>query len=227
MRPNLRTFVSVGVFCVIVFFLSRGILAVSAFINTTGLSPYAAFALAFGDGVDLGAIDHRINILFPSKTSLDVLSFSETVPALSVIAVPTDIWSETLKDTVGTAYGTGEQKEKGGGLILTKAIVSDMTGLPVQYGMVTVGTKTPVDYLRALGERCTLFSRGTCGQTDMNTAELLTVLKLFSRVSSKNISDISFADMLYAPPENWYGKKVELPKESFTAIHEFISQSLK
>ena len=53
-----------------------------------------------------------------------------------MISVPRDIWSDSLKDKVNSAYHYGEEKKKGGGLTLSKAIVSDVVGLPIQYALV-------------------------------------------------------------------------------------------
>lgn len=49
------------------------------------------------------------------------------------VSVPRDIWSETLKDKVNTAYHYGEEKKKGGGLILVKSIVEEVVGQPMHY----------------------------------------------------------------------------------------------
>ncbi|MBI3379514.1 LCP family protein [Candidatus Gottesmanbacteria bacterium] len=49
------------------------------------------------------------------------------------VSVPRDLWSVTLKDKINTAYHYGEEKKKGGGLILAKAIVEEIVGQPVHY----------------------------------------------------------------------------------------------
>jgi anionic cell wall polymer biosynthesis LytR-Cps2A-Psr (LCP) family protein len=50
--------------------------------------------------------------------------------------VPRDIWSDTLKDKVNSAYHYGELKKKGGGLLLAKVIAEDVVGIPIQYAIV-------------------------------------------------------------------------------------------
>lgn len=55
---------------------------------------------------------------------------------LSLISLPRDIWSDTLKDKINSAYHYGEEKKKGGGLTLSKAIVEDVVGIPIHYSLV-------------------------------------------------------------------------------------------
>ncbi len=50
------------------------------------------------------------------------------------LSVPRDIWSDILKDKINTAYHYGEEKKKGGGLILAKSAVEEVVGQPVHYG---------------------------------------------------------------------------------------------
>lgn len=49
------------------------------------------------------------------------------------VSIPRDIWSQTLKDKINTAYHYGEQGKKGGGLVLAKATVEEVIGQPVHY----------------------------------------------------------------------------------------------
>ncbi len=65
-----------------------------------------------------------------------VLSLNAPTKTVALISIPRDIWSETLKDKVNTAYHYGEEKKKGGGLLLTKVSVEDVIGIPVQYAVV-------------------------------------------------------------------------------------------
>src|SRR3989338_5739377 len=48
---------------------------------------------------------------------------------LLTISLPRDIWSDTLKDKINTAYAYGESKRKGGGLTLAKAEMSAVVGI--------------------------------------------------------------------------------------------------
>jgi polyisoprenyl-teichoic acid--peptidoglycan teichoic acid transferase len=65
-----------------------------------------------------------------------VLSLDMTKKTVALLSIPRDIWSETLKDKVNTAYHYGELKQKGGGLLLAKVIMEDVIGMPIHYALV-------------------------------------------------------------------------------------------
>ncbi len=52
---------------------------------------------------------------------------------VTLVSLPRDIWSGALKDKINSAYEFGEKKEKGGGFILARTLVGDITGLSVHY----------------------------------------------------------------------------------------------
>ncbi len=113
----------------------------------TGITPRILTQLIF-DGIDyLPSADGRINVLLlgmsggmhegPDLTdTMIVASVSKDNPSVSLLSLPRDIWSETLKDKINSAYHYGEEKRKGGGKILAKAIVEDVTGLVIHYVVV-------------------------------------------------------------------------------------------
>jgi LCP family protein required for cell wall assembly len=71
---------------------------------------------------------------------------------MTTVSIPRDIWSDTLKDKINSAYAYGEAKQKGGGLKLAKAEVSAIIGQPIQYAAVIDFDKfkTLIDYLGGL-----------------------------------------------------------------------------
>jgi anionic cell wall polymer biosynthesis LytR-Cps2A-Psr (LCP) family protein len=120
---------------------------VGGFIRHTGLSPAATARLLFNTGVDLTQTDGRTNVVilgiagggFAGSDLTDtiiVLSVNTKKQSMGMMSVPRDIWSDTLKDKINSAYHYGEAKRDGGGLILSKAIISDVVGLPIHYGIV-------------------------------------------------------------------------------------------
>lgn len=155
MRPKIRhTYIPkvlvalllLGVFFIVLMLL-RGVLYSYGVMKTTGVTPTTLFRLVFDAGADLKPIDGRVNILLLGIAGGDhdgkdltdtilLLSFHQKKQTLAMISVPRDIWSDTLKDKVNSAYHYGEIKKKGGGLTLSKAIVSDVVGLPIQYALV-------------------------------------------------------------------------------------------
>lgn len=66
--------------------------------------------------------------------SMILVSFQHQTNRLSLISLPRDLWVDSLKAKINTAYFYGEQRQKnGGGLILSKAAVEEVLGLPVHY----------------------------------------------------------------------------------------------
>lgn len=150
--PKIKTaFLLFGIFVVFLLFVKVAMVS-KTFMTSTGITPTTLFRLVFDAGADLKPIDGRVNILLLGiaggthagrdlTDTILVLSFHEKNGTLSMISVPRDIWSDTLKDKVNSAYHYGEAKSReagktGGGLVLSKAIVSDMVGLPIQYALV-------------------------------------------------------------------------------------------
>ncbi len=66
--------------------------------------------------------------------SMVVLSFSHTSKKITLISIPRDIWVDSMKAKINTAYHYGQEKQpNGGGLILSKSAVGEITGLPIHY----------------------------------------------------------------------------------------------
>src|SRR3989344_4270358 len=104
--------------------------------------------------------DHQVTVLIlgiPGKNyqggtlsdSIIVVNYNLKTHKLLTISLPRDIWSDTLKDKINTAYAYGEAKQKNGGLKLAKAEVSAVIGIPIQYSAVVdfAEFKEMVDFL--------------------------------------------------------------------------------
>lgn len=136
-------------------FIVRGLLVGLRFMRTTGLTPTLAAQLVFNDGVRLKSASGRTNILLLGigggghegadlTDTMMVVSLSGKGAAF--ISVPRDIWSDTLKDRVNSAYHYGEEKSReagsrsagkqGGGLLLAKVIAEDVVGIPIHYAIL-------------------------------------------------------------------------------------------
>jgi len=76
-------------------------------------------------------------------------SFNIKKHEITLITLPRDIWIDDLKAKLNSVYYWGSQKEPNGGLVLTKSVVEEITGQPVQYAMVVdfTGFKKIVDDL--------------------------------------------------------------------------------
>lgn len=81
--------------------------------------------------------------------SILVFRYNFKTNHLTTIGIPRDIWSDTLKDKINTAYAYGEAKQEDGGLKLAKAEVGAILGISIQYSAVINFNKFKelIDYL--------------------------------------------------------------------------------
>lgn len=97
------------------------------------------------DGVK--KVDNSVNVLIlgipggrhdgPNLSdSIVVANYNFTKNRLITIGVPRDIWSDTLRDKINSAYAYGESKAVGGGIKLAKAEAAAIADMPIQYGAV-------------------------------------------------------------------------------------------
>ena len=136
--------VFIFLFCTLLFFVIKGIRLCSDAMKQTGLTPRTVITLLFDGGNKLSSTNDRINILLLGigggthdgadlTDTMIVASMNIQSHHVALISIPRDIWSDTLKDKINSAYHYGEEKKKGGGIILTKAIIEDVIGLPIHY----------------------------------------------------------------------------------------------
>lgn len=64
------------------------------------------------------------------------LSFDQQNKKTYVISIPRDVWSDTLRDKVNSAYHYGEEKKEGGGLVLTDAVIEEILGQNIHYAFL-------------------------------------------------------------------------------------------
>lgn len=160
-RAYVLKFSKIAVLCFAVLFtviIGKAIVGAGRFMKDTGITPGFALRLLFDTGSELKSTDNRTNILFMGMAggshdgadltdTMLVLSINQTKNSMAFISVPRDVWSDTLKDKVNSAYHYGEEKKKGGGMIMSKAIIEDVVGLPVQYAIAVdfTGFKKVID----------------------------------------------------------------------------------
>lgn len=113
-------------------------------------------------GSELKSFQNTVNILILGiagnkyegsnlSDSLTVLHIKHTTDySFSILSIPRDIWSDTLRDKINSAYAYGEAKIKGGGMKLAKAEVSGIIGQPIQYAMI-IDFKKFVDLIDFFG----------------------------------------------------------------------------
>lgn len=146
--PKLKTVVFITVILSVVFLVVSLVRGYQQFVAATGITPFSFLSLVFDTGTPLKVWEGRTNLLimgipggdYPGRDLTDtmmVVSLNmEECCSMAIISLPRDLWSDTLKDKVNSAYYYGEEKKSGGGLTLSKAIVSDIVGLPIHYGLV-------------------------------------------------------------------------------------------
>ena len=102
--------------------------------------------------------DGRTNILILGRggASHEAPDLTDTMILLSIrlkdkqvssISIPRDIWINSMKAKINSAYYYGEKKQQGGGLILARDAVFQVTGLPVHYAVLVdfEGFKKAID----------------------------------------------------------------------------------
>jgi len=130
-----------------VILLTKVVLFFRTFTHDTGLTPVTIFNLLVDNGVNLAAHNGRTNMLIlgiggNGHTASDltdtmiVLSVDKRTGSLAMITLPRDLWSDTLKDKINSAYHYGEAQKAGGGRVLAKSIAAEVTGLPIHYSLV-------------------------------------------------------------------------------------------
>lgn len=145
--PRIKIFATAILAALFVIIATKAVVWGIHFRQQTGLSPGVILRLLLDNGAKLAEADGRTNILVLGIAggTHDGADLTDTIMVLSpnwsrhsmgLISVPRDIWSNTLKDKVNSAYHYGEEKKKGGGIVLAKAIIEDVIGIPVHYGLV-------------------------------------------------------------------------------------------
>lgn len=143
----MKKIIALSLVLVVLFIAVKTILWSARFMRETGITPPLIARLVFDAGASLKSSANRTNILilgigggthegFDLTDSMMVLSLDNKNNSMAFISVPRDIWSDTLKDRVNSAYHYGEDKKKGGGLLLSKVVVEDILGIAIHYAVV-------------------------------------------------------------------------------------------
>lgn len=96
--------------------------------------------------VNLLSSDGRTNLVFlglggeghqaPDLTdSMILVSLRHSDSSISLVSVPRDLWVDTLKAKINTAYHYGNSRREGGGRDLAKSAVAEVLGVPVHYAV--------------------------------------------------------------------------------------------
>ncbi len=114
------------------------------FARNNKLTPGFFANIVLSDNLELKETDNKTNILLLGIPGVnhDGIDLTDTMIFVSIntndnrvvlVSLPRDIWIDSLKDKINTAYHYGESKKQGGGFILTKSAVSEVLGQPIHY----------------------------------------------------------------------------------------------
>ncbi|KKT74872.1 MAG: Cell envelope-related transcriptional attenuator [Microgenomates group bacterium GW2011_GWA2_44_7] len=68
--------------------------------------------------------------------SMILFSYNQKNTKVTIVSIPRDLWIDKLGAKVNMAFRVGENKEPGGGLVLTKSVLEEVTGQKIQYATV-------------------------------------------------------------------------------------------
>ncbi len=131
----------------LVIFISKAVLPLYTFTKTNNITSRFMIKLITNKDLPIKSYQDRTNILILgfSGGNHEGFDLSDTMMVLSVdpfkkdvvlISLPRDLWVPSLKAKINTAFHYGEEKKPGtGGMILAKATVSEVIGVPIQYAL--------------------------------------------------------------------------------------------
>lgn len=146
--PFIKLAIFVSLLVLIAVLYLRAFLPVYKFLKQNNISPQFIRSLIFDTNSSIKKYKNRTNIIILGISggthegadltdtimfiSLDWTTMHDTV----LISIPRDIWLKSLKAKVNTAYHYGEEKKKGGGLILSKSAIEEIIGVPIHYAWI-------------------------------------------------------------------------------------------
>ena len=101
----------------------------------------------FPQNIETIRVNKRINILVLGKSSIehegsdltDTIIFASIptdVGNFALISIPRDVWVSEIRAKINSAYYWGNQKKVGGGIALSRSLVEDIVGQPINYVIV-------------------------------------------------------------------------------------------
>lgn len=128
-----------------IFFLYSLVAPLTHLVQTLLKGPSAIISFTQDASQNLKTTQGRTNILLLGMggeghegalltDSIIVISYNHDQKTATLISLPRDLWVDSLKTKINAVYYYGEQKQAGGGLILAKSAVAEITDLPIHYG---------------------------------------------------------------------------------------------
>lgn len=129
-----------------IILIAAGIIILLLLIITAPYLKYTSvfFQLLFNKEISLKKENNNVNLLllgvgggkhdgFDLTDTIIFTSIDQSKNKITLVSIPRDLWIPDLNTKINEAYHQGEVKKKGGGLILTKAVVSSVINQPVDY----------------------------------------------------------------------------------------------
>lgn len=132
---------------IILSFFLISVLGIEVLIRSGSISPIL-FQILFNKNIDLKRSDSQtINLLLlgigggkhdgPNLSDTIIfVSLNLKTSKIILVSLPRDTWSTSIDGKINTAYAKGQDKRKGGGLVLAKSVISQIVGQNIDYGIV-------------------------------------------------------------------------------------------
>jgi LCP family protein required for cell wall assembly len=143
-RLAVRSLVIASILALFIFVAFATIRPAMTLVSNLVRGPKTAFSLVKDPQGVLRSTKGRTNIVLlgmgganhqgPELTdSILVVSVDLASTDTVLLSIPRDIWINSLKTKINAIYYYGEQKQEGGGLVLTKAAVEEVIGQSIHY----------------------------------------------------------------------------------------------
>lgn len=147
LRFILKPTLIVGIFSVSTIVLFRILSPVYQFLDREKMNRAFFESLILNKESSLKSFQGRTNVLLLGipggnhdgsdlTDTMILLSTNIAVKDGIMVSIPRDIWLDSLKEKINSAYHYGEEKRKGGGIVMAKAVAEEVVGQPVHYAWV-------------------------------------------------------------------------------------------
>src|SRR3990167_439953 len=142
--PIFKLAIVAGLLLLGLFFIKKTVFPLYQFTKQNNITPEFIRSLIFSTDIPLKKYKNRTNIVLLGISGGDHegSDLTDSILFLSLdwktfdtilLSIPRDIWMKSLKAKINTAYHYGEEKKKGGGLILSKSAIEEIVGVPLHY----------------------------------------------------------------------------------------------
>src|SRR4030042_1697013 len=72
----------------------------------------------------------------PALTDTMIVARIRNDGQIWLVSLPRDLWVDSVKTKINALYSLGEESQKGGGELLVKRVLGEVTGMPIDYVLV-------------------------------------------------------------------------------------------